>query len=142
MKIGLQIDWSELDVLGHVNNLAILKYIQTARVNYLEAIGLMQSQAETKIGPILASITCQFRKPLFYPGRVTVLSTVVEIKNTSFRIRYAVCNERHETAAEALDVLVLYDFRKQCKLRIPADLRSRIERLEDAGPEHAAQAGA
>jgi acyl-CoA thioester hydrolase len=107
----------------------------------LEAIGLMQSQVEEKIGPILASTTCQFRKPLFYPGQVTVHSTGDDIRNTSFRIRYVICNEGHETAAEAQDIIVLYDFQKQCKLEIPKDPRDRIEKLENAGRKYAAQAG-
>ena len=131
LKIELRIDWSEIDLFGHVNNLAILKYIQAARVNYLEAIGLMQSQAEAKIGPILASTSCQFRKSLFYPGQVTVHSTVDAVKNSSFRIRHAVCNDHNEIAAEAADIIVLFDFHKQHKLTIPNDLRGRIEELQD-----------
>ena len=125
-KLELRIDWGDIDAFGHVNNLAILKYVQAARVNYLETIGLMQSQAEVKIGPILASISCQFRKPLFYPGQVSVHSKVEEINNSSFRIRHVVRNSRNEIAAEAQDILVLYDFHKRSKITIPDDLRARI----------------
>jgi acyl-CoA thioesterase FadM len=46
LKLELRIDWSDIDLFGHINNLAILRYVQAARVNYLEIIGLMQSQAE------------------------------------------------------------------------------------------------
>ncbi len=87
LQLQLRIDWSEIDLFGHVNNLAILKYIQSARVNYLEQIGLMQMQAEEKNWPVLASLTSQFRKPLFYPGQVTVHSKVDLIKNTSFQTK-------------------------------------------------------
>ena len=80
IKLDLRIDWSEIDLFGHINNVAILKYVQAARVNYLEMIGLMQSKAELQIGPILASTSCQFRKPLFYPGQVTIYSNVDSIK--------------------------------------------------------------
>ena len=76
LKLELRVDWSEIDLFGHVNNLAILKYTQAARVNYLEMIGLMQLKAEVEIGPILASTSCQFRKPLFYPGQVIIYSKV------------------------------------------------------------------
>src|SRR5512135_456346 len=96
LKTEVRIDWSEIDAFGHVNNLAILKYVQAARVKYLETIGLMQSQAEIKIGPILASTSCQYRKPLFYPGQVTVHSAVDAIKNSSFRMSHIVCNEKGE----------------------------------------------
>jgi acyl-CoA thioester hydrolase len=101
IKLELRIDWSDIDLFGHVNNLAILKYVQAARVLYLEAIGLMQSQSENKTGPILANINCQFRKPLFYPGKVTVYSKVDEIKNTSFRIHHAIYDDHNEIAAVA-----------------------------------------
>ncbi len=129
-KLELRIDWSEIDLFGHVNNLAILKYVQAARVLYLEAIGLMQSQTTDGVGPILASISCRFRKPLFYPGQVVVYSKVEEVKTTSFRIQHAVCNDRNQIAAEAQDIVVYFDFRSGVKLTIPEELRDRIERLE------------
>jgi acyl-CoA thioester hydrolase len=125
-KCELRIDWSELDAFGHVNNLAIMKYVQAARVRCLDAAGLMQSQAEQGVGPILASIACQFRKPLFYPGRVTVYSRVDEIKNTSFKIQYEIYSEKNEIAAEAKDIIVLFDFNKQTKLPISEDLRKKL----------------
>ena len=93
IQLELRIDWSELDLFGHVNNVAIMKYFQAARVLYLEKIGLMQSQAETKIGPILASATCQFRKPLHYPGRVVVHCRVDLVKSSSFRIAHRLVDE-------------------------------------------------
>ena len=37
-KLDLRIDWSEIDSFGHINNIAIMKYIQAARVNYLESV--------------------------------------------------------------------------------------------------------
>ena len=125
-KLELRIDWGELDAFGHVNNLSIMKYVQEARIVCLDAVGLMQSQSAEGIGPILASIKCQFRKPLFYPGLVTVYSRVDDIKNTSFRIQYQVLNEKNEIAAEAKDIIVLFDFNRQTKMAIPEDLRKRL----------------
>mgnify|MGYP002776293178 FL=1 len=131
VKLELRIDWSEIDLFGHVNNLAIMKYVQAARVNYLELVDLMQLQTEMKIGPILASTNCQFRKPLFYPGQVTVYSKVDSIKNTSFRIQHIVNNDKHEISAEAHDIIVFYDFNKNTKLAIPETIRRKIEALEN-----------
>jgi acyl-CoA thioester hydrolase len=125
LKLELRIDWGEIDQLGHVNNLAIMKYVQAVRVHYLEAVGLIQSGTGT--GAILAYIHCHFRKALFYPGKVTVEAVVDEIRNTSFTIRYLIRNDSGEIAAEAKDVLVLYDFTKQTKMIISEDLRKKIE---------------
>ncbi|HBL78301.1 MAG: hypothetical protein A2W90_16405 [Bacteroidetes bacterium GWF2_42_66] len=130
LKLELRIDWSEIDLFGHVNNLAILKYVQAARVNYLEIIGLMQIQSNTKIGPILASATCQFRKPLFYPGQVMVYSNVNSIKNTSFIIQHEIRNDKSEIVAEAQDVIVLYDFDKNTKRILPDEIKYKIMEMQ------------
>jgi len=131
MKLELRIDWIEVDLLGHVNNVAIFKYIQSARVNYLEAIGLIQYHSKTKCGPILASTNCQFHKPLFYPGHITVYSKVDYIKNTSFRIQHGIYNDKNELVVEAQDIIVFYDFSEQSKLTIPNELREKIEKVKN-----------
>ena len=131
VKLELRIDWSEIDLFGHVNNLAIFKYVQAARVNYMEIIGLMQLQAEIKIGPILASATCQFRKPLFYPGKVIVYSKVEVIKHSSFHLQHEIRNDDGEIAAEAHDIIVMYDFERKHKLNIPEEIKRKITLLND-----------
>ena len=130
MKLEIRIDWSELDALGHVNNLQIMKYVQSARVNYLEQVGISQLHAEQHVGAILASIHTQFLKPLFYPGNVTIFSRLDYIKTSRFKIHYEIYNDKNELAAEAQDILVFYDFDKKHKLTIPADLRKKFEDIE------------
>lgn len=128
-ELKLRIDWSEIDLFGHVNNLAILKYVQAARVNLLEGLGLMQLQAEDKKGPILASVDCQFFKPLFYPGEVRVSSKINSVKNTSFKISHTIYNAECEIAAQASDIKVFYDFANNTKLQIQDDLREKMEKF-------------
>jgi acyl-CoA thioester hydrolase len=125
-KLTLRIDWADIDAFGHINNVAIMNYIQAARVNYLESIHFMQVQPETKIGPILASVSCRFLNPLFYPGQVTVYSKVDLVKNTSFRILHSLVDDKGMVAAEAQDIIVLFDFGNGSKLAIPEELRARI----------------
>jgi len=129
-RLELRIDWSEVDSFGHVNNLAIMRYVQSARVAYLERIGLLPFHPSTGTGPIMASASCQFRKQLFYPGQVVVCSAVDQIKNTSFQMRHAVFDADQALVAEARDVIVLFDFRKNAKHPLPDVLRERIEALE------------
>ena len=125
-SIRLRIDWSELDSFGHVNHLAILRYAQTARLNYMEETGMMQFHSETGIGPVLASTSCQFKKQLFYPGSVTIRSVVDHVKTTSFHMRHVVMNDHHECIAEMHDVLVMFDYNKNSKQPIPASIREEI----------------
>jgi acyl-CoA thioester hydrolase len=126
----LRIDWSEVDSMGHVNNLAIMRYVQTARVDYLERIGMLPLLSGTGLGPVMASVSCQFKRQLFYPGTVLVCSSVDQLKNTSFQMRHAVLNDRQEVVAEARDVIVMFDFGKDVKHPLPELYRQRIEALE------------
>lgn len=130
VKLSLRIDWADLDLFGHVNNVSFIKYVQTARVNYWEQIGLYQQFLETNIGPILASLNCQYKKPLHYPGSITIYSSMRFIRNTSFSLKHIIVDDQGHIAAEAEDVIVMYDFNKKEKIRFPDHFRSKAEELE------------
>lgn len=127
IRMQLRIDWSEVDCLGHVNNLAIMRYVQTARVDFLEKIGMMAAFKETRIGPVMASVSCQFKKQLFYPGNVTVCSRVDHIKTTSFQILNLILDDAGDVVAEAKDVVVICDFNKGVKHPIPEEFRAKLD---------------
>ena len=131
VELRLRIDWSEMDLFGHVNNVMFMKYTQASRVNYWEKTGLDGSFKGKGVGPILVSTSCQFKKPLFYPGTVLVKARVEFIKNTSFGIIHKVYNDAGELCAEAQDVVVTYDFTKNEKVLFPDWLRQKIEKLEN-----------
>nr|WP_320132311.1 acyl-CoA thioesterase [uncultured Holophaga sp.] len=129
IRFDLRVDWAEVDSYGHVNNLAIQRYIQSTRVHAMEEVGMMQHHKETAIGPVLVSVTCHFRKQLYYPGKVTVLARIDHLKTTSFQIHYVVLDEAGEVVALSQDVMVLFDFSREVKCAIPETFRRRFERL-------------
>ncbi|MCW3124118.1 MAG: hypothetical protein JWQ38_3610 [Flavipsychrobacter sp.] len=130
VKLPLRIDWSEMDLFGHVNNVSYFKYVQAARVNYWEVSMLTQLFDEKKIGPILLSTSCQFKIPLFYPGNIVVESRIEFIKTTSFGIHHRILNEEGEIAAEAHDVIVTYDFNKNEKVSVSDEFRRSVAAIE------------
>ncbi len=130
VTLKLRIDWSELDLFGHVNNVMFLKYVQAARVNYWEQIGLYKEFLATKKGPMLASVNCNFKKPLFFPGEVLIRTRMEFIKTTSFGFHHELWDDKGELAAEAHDVMVYFDFNTNEKLSFPETLRNAVEKLE------------
>ena len=130
VRLPLRIDWSEMDLFGHVNNVAYFKYIQASRVNYWEVSKLTDAFHARRIGPILLSTGCQFIKPLFYPGNIVVAARIEFIKNTSFGIHHHILNEQGEVCAEAHDVIVCYDFNKNEKVPVSADFRKAVAEIE------------
>jgi len=131
VKLDLRIDWSELDLFGHVNNVMFFKYVQASRVNYWNTVGLLDHYDKDQMGPMLLSCNCQFKKPLFFPGNITVQARMEFIKNTSFGLHHQILNESNETVAEANDVIVMFDYKKSGKVSFPASVRSVVEKLEN-----------
>jgi len=130
VRLNLRIDWSELDLMSHVNNVVFLKYAQSARVNYWEQIGLYQHLLKTKEGPMLASVTCQFRKQLLYPGSITIYTRMKSIGNTSFCLQHEIVDEEGDVTAEVEDVLVMFDFNNNEKMPFLEKIRKNVEELE------------
>lgn len=130
VKLNIRLDWSEMDLFGHINNVAYFKYVQASRVNYWEQLGLDQMHADMKIGPLLAATSCQFRKPLFYPDTISIQASIHFMKNSSFGIHHQILNGQGELCAAAEDVIVMYDFSKNEKIAIPEKVRNLIEQME------------
>lgn len=129
VKLHLRLDWSEMDLFGHINNVMFFKFIQASRVNFWEHVGLMRDYYKDKIGPILVSTGCQFSNPLFYPDNITIEVRKEFIKTTSIGLHHRILNGKNELSAEAHDVIVLYDFNKNQKVPIPDELRQAMEKI-------------
>lgn len=128
--LKLRIDWSELDLFGHVNNVVFYRYIQSARVRFWEQIGLYELFERNKIAPLLASASIDFKKPLKYPGTAIIQYEPAFVKNTSFGLGYTILNEQNDTVALGKDIMVLFDFSENSKLVISDNLRENIDKLK------------
>jgi len=125
-NISLRIDWSELDVFGHVNNVAFHKYAQTARLNFVDVIGLMELHKTQNIGFMVAETNCQFKKELLFPGNIQIQTKIDFVKNTSFALEHTMTNDAGDLVAIAKDVLVAFDFAKKEKCLIPSEIKSNF----------------
>ena len=125
-NIILRIDWSELDAFGHVNNVMFMKYVQAARLNYIETIGLMNLYRTQNIGFMVAETNCQYKKELQYPGNIAINTKLAFVKNTSFSLEHTLANDDRDIVAIAKDVLVVFDFTKKEKCLIPEEIKIKI----------------
>ncbi len=131
--ISLPLQWGDQDAFGHVNNTVYLRWSETARVVYLARVGLPMPSADA-VGPILASICCDYRLPLTYPDTVRVGARVAEIGNSSFRmLHHIVSASQDAVAAEVESTMVLFDYKLGRSIRVPDEMRAAIEQLERGG---------
>ena len=123
LSIDLRIDWSDLDMYKHVNNLSFIRFMQTGRALFWEATALNKIYEETNKGPMVVSTHCDFKRSLYYPGTAIVKTKLAFIKNSSFGLDHIILNENMEVCAEGRDVAVFYDFNINETYTIPSDLR-------------------
>ncbi len=127
-----EVQWGEMDALGHVNNTVYFRYFETARVKYFEAIGFDDLAFDETVGPILASLSTDYRKPVEYPDTVHLGTAVTDMGNSRFDMEYTLVSESmEEVAAEGECVLVSYDFAEEEPVRVPQELRNKIEEFQN-----------
>jgi len=137
--VEFPVAWGDMDALKHVNNVTYFRYFENARIAYLERIRMWELMEETGIGPILASTQCRFRAPLTYPDVVSIGARISDVGAAGFTMKYIVVSRRlSKVAAEGEGHLVTYDYRKNRKVPMPAELKKRILGIEAEGRRQAA----
>ncbi len=129
LSLELRIDFSDLDMYRHVNNVSYMRFLQSGRVNFWEATGIYQTYENTNQGTMLVSTHCDFKKPLFYPGKAIVKTKLAFMKNSSFGLDHLILNENGEVCATGRDVVVCYDFDEDRTFRIPEEIREKMSQF-------------
>ncbi|MGO9915241.1 MAG: acyl-CoA thioesterase [Isosphaeraceae bacterium] len=129
--ISIPVQWGDQDAFGHVNNTIYLRWFESARIVYLERVGMMELHEAENVGPILAAVACDYRRPVTYPDTVLVGARVTRIGRSSFGMEHAAASRGHGViAAEGKSTLVVFDYHKEKSHPIPQALRQAIEALE------------
>lgn len=115
--------WGDMDAFGHVNNVLYYRYIESARIAYLDQLNIFKYT----VGPVVASSSCQYLKPLFYPDQLKIATRIEEVRQSAFRMHYVLWSETQQAVvAKAEAVIVFVDHKTMQKAVIPADLRADI----------------
>ena len=78
--VRIPVQWGEMDAYGHVNNSMFFRYFESARMEYLERCGFLHSYERDKVGAILHSTQCRFKRALFFPDTIEVGTRVIEMQ--------------------------------------------------------------
>jgi acyl-CoA thioester hydrolase len=104
------------------------RYFESARLAYFERIGYVKWMKDHGVGPILASTSCRFRRPLTYPDTIIVGARVTNIGDDRFTMGYRIYSTKlNDIAAEGEGLVVNYDYTNNCKASLPETIRRSIE---------------
>jgi acyl-CoA thioester hydrolase len=129
--VHLPLHWGEMDAFGHLNNIVYFRYFETARIHYFERCRFMATYEEDRIGAILHSTSCRFRRPLHFPDTVLAGARVTDLGEDRFTMGYRVVSVAEEVvAAEGTGIIVSFDYRARSKVSVPDAVRRAIIELE------------
>ena len=122
----IPVRWGDMDALGHVNNTVYFRYMEQARVEWLESLGYAIS-AQGPESVVIVNAGCTFLLPLTYPGTVEValyggapvrssLPTYYEMRKVEDGVLYA----------EGDAKVVWFNTATGRSAPLPDDLRARI----------------
>ncbi len=130
----LPVQWGDQDAFAHVNNTTYIRWFESSRFAYGTETGMSQLYETQKIGPILASVSCNYRRQLIFPDTVHVGARITKIGRTSMVMEHRVVSESLQAvAAEGDSTIVMFDYRGQKPVPVSPALRQVLATLE--GPD-------
>ncbi|NIR74288.1 MAG: acyl-CoA thioesterase [Gemmatimonadetes bacterium] len=131
MTVRIPVQWGELDAYGHLNNTVYFRHFESARIEYLDRCRFLEAYDRDRVGAILHSTGCRFRRPLFYPDTVIVGTRATEVEEDRFTMLYLTVSEaQDDLVAEGTGVIVSYDYVGRRPVPIPDYVREAIRELE------------
>lgn len=81
-EMSIPIRWGDMDAMGHVNNTVYFRYLETARIEWLDSIGAKPDPKGE--GFLIINAFCTFHRQLEYPGDALVKMYASDPGRSSF----------------------------------------------------------
>jgi len=126
----IPIRWGDMDAMGHVNNTTYFRYMEQARISWFDAL-IPEVEPWKSTGIVIANATCNYKRPLVYPGTVEVKLFVGAPGGSSVPTYYQLHldSDRH-LYADGEAVVVFIDIAKRKPMPIPEPIRERLLHAE------------
>lgn len=123
----IPIRWGDMDAYGHVNNTIYFRFMEQARVEYLEQLGykvLPQGSA-----PVIINASCTFLIPLNYPATIEVRMYCGQPGRSSIPTRYEIGRQGDATLYATGDAKIVWmDVASGKSVPVPDELRARLSK--------------
>lgn len=129
VTISQPVQWGEQDGFGHINNMHFIRWFESSRIAYLIHCGV--NITADGVGPILAAVSCNYRKQVKYPDTLVVGSKVTRIGRSSMTLEHVLwSNQQNAIVADGDSTVVMFDYDNQKSSPISDELKKRIEEVE------------
>ena len=127
----IPVQWGDQDVFQHVNNAHYFRWFESSRVEYWHKSGLFDALEGPGYGPILASVTCNYKRQIKFPDTVLVGTKVEKMGVSSVTLTHDVFSETNNAvSATGKSVIVMFDYQKQHPVPIDEEFKAIFEGFE------------
>ncbi len=130
--------WADMDMLGHVNNVTYVDYLQEARIDMLAAHAPTRDSEEFADGVVVVRHEVQFRSPLAWRLEpVKVECWVSEVRAATFTMAYEIYDEdddgERRVYLRATTLLTPFVFAEERPRRISKEERLALTAVMEPG---------
>jgi len=132
-KTKLNVRFSDLDAMGHVNNAKYLSYLEEARIAYFHDV-LNFPQNSLAFGALVANVNISYLAPIEMGDEIFIYTRVSRIGNKSIEIENIFERSREgllTIAARAVTLLVSFDLSTKSTVPISKNLKDKICKYEN-----------
>jgi acyl-CoA thioester hydrolase len=123
-----EVEFRDLDGLGHVNNAVYLNYLESAKIRYFREVVGVTDLAELGI---VADVKIAFRSPAFLGETLAIGTRVTRVGTKSIDWEFEIRGSDGRLIAEATSVHVTFDYGPRAPVEVPEEWRRRIEAFEE-----------
>ncbi|RMH94418.1 acyl-CoA thioesterase [Lysobacter pythonis] len=130
-RMELSPRWGDLDAMNHVNNATYLRYLEEARIQWLNDQDTAWFDADN--APVLASATVNYRMPIEYPSRIAIELFALRIGTSSLTIGHRILDAGNGALHGDGHVVVVWIDRGSGKSSpLPEGIRRAAEKIARA----------
>jgi arylformamidase len=129
-RMRIDMRWSDMDELHHVNNAIYLTYFEQARLLYFQ--DAMEWDWK-KTGVILASAHLDYYQPLVFPNPSYIFIRTSKVGNKSLLLEYmitSVIDGEERIATKGTTTMVVFDYQTNKSIVVPDYLKERLAKYE------------
>ena len=126
-RMPIPLRWSDLDAFNHVNNARYLTFLKGARIEWFDTVD--EPWMTDEFGPVVATATLNFRRPIEYPASIAVELFTERLGNTSVTIGHRIVAADGTVHCDGHVVAVWVDRRSGKPVPLPAAVRRSSELL-------------
>lgn len=128
---SIQVRYEDLDTQWHVNNTRFLTYIEQARFEYYQHLGLFDGKSFLDLRMIIADVHVSYKAPIYLNQKIRVGTRVSRVGTKSITFESIIEDEETGAACATGEVVgVCFNFRTHESILVPDDWKRKLSVFE------------